>query len=60
MLEGKKPDAGLIVQAAQAMTASSCPIDDVRSSAAYRQQMVGVLTQRVLEHSLKLAQGGAQ
>lgn len=60
LLEGKTPDAGLIAAAAQAMTAASCPIDDVRSSAAYRQQMVGVLTQRALEHSLKLAQGGAQ
>ena len=60
VLEGKKPDAGLIVQAAAALTDASCPIDDVRSSAVYRRQMVGVLAQRVLEHSLKLAQGGAR
>lgn len=59
ILAGQRPEPDLIAAAAQAMTAASCPIDDVRSSAAYRRQMVGVLTQRVLEHSLKLAQGGA-
>ncbi len=60
LLEGKTPDAGLIAAAAQALAAASCPSDDVRSSAAYRQQVVGVLARRALEHSLKLAQGGAQ
>ena len=59
MLMGRKPDEKLLSDVAQACVAAAKPIDDVRASAAYRRAMVGVLSKRVLQESLSMAQGGA-
>jgi carbon-monoxide dehydrogenase medium subunit len=59
MLIGQKPVEALFARAAQSCRQTAKPIDDVRASAAYRLAMVGVLSQRVLEQSLRRAQGGA-
>jgi carbon-monoxide dehydrogenase medium subunit len=47
-LEGKLPDADLFLQAGQIAANESTPIDDLRGSAAYRKDMVAVLTARTL------------
>ena len=56
LLEGKPigPEA-LVGAALQAMLACT-PISNVRASAAYRRDMVAVLTRRALEQALVLAQ----
>ena len=55
LLVGKRLDAEVLQAAADAAMARATPIDDVRGTADYRRQMVGVLTRRTLEH----ATGGA-
>jgi CO/xanthine dehydrogenase FAD-binding subunit len=60
MLVGQKPEAGLLDKAAEACAAASRPIDDVRSSAAYRRHTVKVLSRRVLDDCLTRIQGSAQ
>lgn len=55
VLLGKKIDAALIEAAAEAAMEESRPISDVRASAAYRKQMVRVLTRRALEQAIKEA-----
>ena len=57
LLRGKQLDAGLLQAAADAATAECSPIDDVRGTAEYRRQMVGVLTRRTLEHAAATAAG---
>ncbi|MBI2180804.1 MAG: xanthine dehydrogenase family protein subunit M [Deltaproteobacteria bacterium] len=57
VLRGKNPDRGAIEEAAVVATASASPIDDVRSSASYRREMVRVLTRRAIEAALKEATG---
>ncbi len=47
-LIGKKLDAAAIEKAAQAATAASSPIDDMRGTAEFRRHIVGVLTRRVV------------
>ena len=49
LLRGKRLTDELIDKAAQAAVAESRPISNVRSSAEYRREMVGVLTRRALE-----------
>jgi len=48
VLKGKKFEAGLMQQAAKITLQEAQPISDVRSSAGYRAEMVGVLVQRAL------------
>jgi carbon-monoxide dehydrogenase medium subunit len=49
LLRGKRLTDELIDKAAQAAVAESRPISNVRASAEYRREMVGVLTRRALE-----------
>ncbi len=58
ILEGQRPDARLAAQAAAACVRAAKPIDDLRASAAWRRQMVQVLSQRVLAACLGGLQGG--
>jgi len=48
LLRGKRLTEDLIAEAAQAAVAESRPISNVRASAEYRREMVGVLTRRAL------------
>lgn len=54
-LLGKRLDAATIAAAATAAMADARPISDVRASADYRRDMVGVLTRRAIEQSIKEA-----
>ena len=49
LLKGKKPGPELFKQAGKAAAKGCAPIDDLRGSANYRKEMVGVLTTRTLE-----------
>jgi len=60
VLKGKNPDKDAIEEAAERAVASVSPIDDVRSSASYRREMVRVLTRRAIEEALKEALGSAR
>ncbi len=54
-LRDRPVDAGSIAAAAAAAMAESRPIGDVRGSADYRREMVGVLTRRALQQALEAA-----
>ena len=56
-LRGKQPDAELLQAAAELAISSATPIDDVRGTAGYRREMVGVLTRRTLEQAVAEATG---
>jgi CO/xanthine dehydrogenase FAD-binding subunit len=49
MLIGQKPGTTLFSSAGAAASSDSTPIDDFRGSAAYKRDMVGVLTRRTLD-----------
>ena len=49
MLIGQKPESALFSRAGAAASSDSTPIDDFRGSAAYKRDMVGVLTRRTLD-----------
>lgn len=53
MLRGRPVSAGLVLQAAHAAMEDARPISDVRASADYRREMVGVLTRRAIELALQ-------
>jgi carbon-monoxide dehydrogenase medium subunit len=53
ILRGKKIDDAAIERAAQAAVKEARPISNVRASAAYRREMVGVLTRRALQRALE-------
>jgi carbon-monoxide dehydrogenase medium subunit len=55
ILRGNKIDAAMIERAAQAAVEESRPISNVRASAEYRREMVGVLTRRALTKALEAA-----
>jgi carbon-monoxide dehydrogenase medium subunit len=54
-LRGRTIDAGAIVAAAEAAMRECRPISNVRSSAGYRREMVGVLTARALRQAAEMA-----
>ena len=56
-LRGKQPDAELLQAAAELAMSTATPIDDVRGTAGYRREMVGVLTRRTLEQAVAEATG---
>ena len=56
-LRGQKLDPELLQAAADQAMAEATPIDDVRGTAGYRRQMVGVLTRRTLERAVAEATG---
>lgn len=49
LLEGRRLDAALAAQAAQAAADEATPIDDVRATAWYRRELVNNLTRRMLD-----------
>ena len=55
LLRGKQLDPELLQQAAERAMSLSRPIDDVRGTAGYRREMVGVLIRRTLEHAAATA-----
>jgi carbon-monoxide dehydrogenase medium subunit len=52
LLRGQQPTPELFQAVAQAASEEARPIGDVRGSAAYRREMVRVLTRRALEQAL--------
>ncbi len=57
-LRGERPGEALWVHAGELAMAGCSPIDNVRASAAYRRDMVGVLTRRALQRAFGMALAG--
>jgi carbon-monoxide dehydrogenase medium subunit len=55
ILRGKKPDAALIVQAAQAASDDAQPSADLRGPAAYKKGLIKELTKRAITRALERA-----
>jgi CO/xanthine dehydrogenase FAD-binding subunit len=58
VLVGKAADAAAFRQAAEEAQEISQPISDIRSSADYRRELIGILTRRALETARQRAMGG--
>ena len=58
-LKGKALTQESLAEAASLAQEAATPIDDVRGTAAYREAMVGALTQRTLQYALRIAGGQA-
>ena len=59
MLRGRTLGPELLQAAAEQAMSQASPIDDVRGTASYRREMVGVLTRRTLERAAEAAMGSA-
>jgi carbon-monoxide dehydrogenase medium subunit len=57
MLKGRQLDLEVLQAAVDQAVSQSSPIDDVRGTARYRREMVGVLTRRTLERAVAAATG---
>ena len=57
MLLGRQLNADVLQAAADRAMSLARPIDDVRGTAGYRREMVGVLARRTLEHATAAARG---
>ncbi|MFU0504520.1 FAD binding domain-containing protein [Pseudaminobacter sp. NGMCC 1.201702] len=55
LLRGRAIDAVLLAEAAETAMLESTPISNVRASAAYRREMVGVLTRRAIGYAMETA-----
>lgn len=60
LLRGEQPSDSLFAKAAEKAVAAADPISDVRGSAAFRRELVSVLTQRALSKALQRAEEGAR
>lgn len=60
VLVGKVADQTTFALAAEEAKQSSQPISDIRGSAEYRRELIGILTRRALESARTRALGGAQ
>ncbi len=56
VLRGQRPSAALIAEASRVAAEEARPISDVRCSAAYRKDMVEVLSKRCVESALRMLQ----
>ena len=54
ILKGKKPDDKILEACGEAASLESSPIDDIRSSAAYRKKLVKVLVKRAIKQITEL------
>jgi len=52
VLRGKQIDEALINEAAEVASREARPITDVRATAEYRREMVGVFTRRAIREAL--------
>ena len=59
MLRGRTLGPELLQAAAEQAMSQASPIDDVRGTASYRREMVGVLTRRTLERAAEAVTGSA-
>lgn len=55
ILKGKKPEEGIIEEAARVASEEARPITDIRGSAEYRKEMVKVFTRRATNQALMIA-----
>ena len=53
VLQGRKPSDDLIKQAAWTASEESRPISDIRGTGEFRRNMVGILTQQVIQQALR-------
>jgi carbon-monoxide dehydrogenase medium subunit len=53
LLKGNRPEEGLLDKVAETCAAESKPIDDFRATAAYRREIVRVLSKRALKEALR-------
>lgn len=60
LLRGERPSDALFAKAANEAVAAADPISDIRGSAAFRRELVAVLTQRALSKALERAGGGVR
>jgi CO/xanthine dehydrogenase FAD-binding subunit len=58
ILQGRTPKEAAIREAAEAACRAAKPVDDHRAPAAYRAEMVELLTRRALQRALSRARGG--
>jgi carbon-monoxide dehydrogenase medium subunit len=56
-LEGEEPRAELFIRAGELAAVDAAPVDDIRSTATYRNEMAAVLVRRALSRAAELSAG---